>query len=316
MTAQKFFTHPLGIIIAASGATFLWGSAFPFIKLSYAELHIGQDETFEQLLFAGYRFVLAALLIIGFTLVIGKSPAFQKGTGKGLFKVGLFQTFFQYLFFYIGLSHSSGIQGSIIAGTTSFFQIMIAHFMYKNDALSFRKGIGLLVGFLGVVIVNMTKGSLQLQFGWGELCLLIAMFCGGLGNVLAKNETSKIDVLYLTSYQMLIGGLGLTLIGVVQAGWMPFHWSALSSLVFIYLAFLSAAGFVLWNNVMKFNKVGSISMYLFLIPVFGVFLSVIILNEKLHSMIFLALALVVSGIIIVNRHKEDKASDLQGQTPV
>ena len=59
MTAARFFTHPLGIIAASIGATLLWGSAYPFIKLSYAHLHIGSSETFEQLLFAGYRFTLA-----------------------------------------------------------------------------------------------------------------------------------------------------------------------------------------------------------------------------------------------------------------
>jgi hypothetical protein len=42
-TTEKIFTHPLGIMAAATGATLLWGSSFPFIKLSYAELGIGKE---------------------------------------------------------------------------------------------------------------------------------------------------------------------------------------------------------------------------------------------------------------------------------
>lgn len=55
MKTEKFFTHPIGVFIAAIVATFLWGSAFPFIKLSYAELGIQPQEVGEQILFAGYR---------------------------------------------------------------------------------------------------------------------------------------------------------------------------------------------------------------------------------------------------------------------
>ncbi|RXT04158.1 DMT family transporter [Ammoniphilus sp. CFH 90114] len=311
MKAEKFFTHPLGIILAASGATFLWGSSFPFIKLSYAELDIGQGETFEQILFAGYRFILASLLILLFMRFIGRSARLKKSTIPQLTRVGLFQTLLQYLFFYVGLSYSTGIQGSIIAGTTSFFQIIIAHFLYQNDHLNWRKVTGLIIGFSGVVMVSLTKGSYHFSFGIGEICLLIAMFCGAMGNILAKNEAARLDILYMTSYQMLLGGIGLTLAGGIVAGFLPFPITGFAVLVLLYLSFLSAAAFVLWNNVMKYNKVGHISMYLFLIPVFGVTLSAAILGEPLHELVLLALALVVAGIVIVNRPHAEKTVKLK-----
>jgi drug/metabolite transporter (DMT)-like permease len=303
VSVERFFTSPLGIIIAAVTATFLWGSAFPFIKLSYEALYIKPEDVFEQLLFAGYRFFLAALLIMGFITFLRRKIRYQKGTASGLMTIALFQTFLQYVFFYIGLSYSTGVQGSIIAGTTSFFQIMLAHFMYKNDYLSLRKVIGLVVGFMGVILVTSTRGAIQLNFGIGETFLLIAMFSGALGNILAKNASMKMDILYMTAFQMLIGSIGLIVVGASQVGFFPLVFDWVSGLMLIYLAFLSAAGFVLWNTVMKFNKVGSISTYLFLIPVFGVFLSTVMLNEALHKFILLSLVLVVTGIIIVNKRK-------------
>ncbi|MFD2610847.1 DMT family transporter [Paenibacillus gansuensis] len=301
MTAEKFFTHPLGIIGSATAATFLWGTAFPFVKLSYAELHIVRTDTFGQMVFAGYRFALAGILIMLFMALMKQPVSYARGTWKGLSKLALFQTFLQYVFFYVGMSISTGIQGSIIAGATSFFQILIAHFMYKNDALTLRKMIGILLGFLGILSVGFSEQGLHIQFGWGELLLLIAMFFGGLGNVVAKNEAKHMNILYMTSWQMVIGGMALILVGATAAGLVPFQFNLTSLLMLLYLSVLSAAGFVLWNNVMKFNKVGTVSMYLFLIPVFGVFLSAVMLSEEVHSIIMLSLALVVSGIVIVNR---------------
>ncbi|QGQ94990.1 DMT family transporter [Paenibacillus psychroresistens] len=303
MNAEKFFKHPVGIMLAATMATLLWGSAFPFIKLSYGKLGIGKDNWPEQLLFAGYRFVMAALLIFGFMMLIRKKAGYQSGTLLKIGKIGLFQTFLQYVFFYYGLSGSSGIQGSIIAGTTSFFQLLLAHFMYKNDRINRKIVIGTLLGFAGVIIVNMTKGTLSLNIGIAEICLLIAMFFGALGNVFSKNAAQELDVLYITSWQMLIGGGAMLLLGVAFAGIMPFTFTWETILMLLYLAFLSALGFVLWNNVMKYNKVGKISMYLFLVPVFGVILSALMLSEEIHLIVLLALGLVVSGIVIVNRSK-------------
>lgn len=306
MTAQKFFTHPLGIIFSATAATFLWGTSFPFMKLSYLELQIGKSDIYEQILFAGYRFVLAALLIQVFMIIMKQPLGYEKGSLSKLSKLALFQTFSQYVCFYIGMSMSTGIQGSIIAGSTSFFQILIAHFMYKNDALNFRKVTGILLGFIGIASVGLTEQDLHIQFGPGELLLVFAMFFGALGNVIAKNEAKHMNILYMTSWQMMIGGIGLIAIGTVVAGLFPFSFSLSAIAMLLYLAFLSAAGFVLWNNVMKYNKVGSVSMYLFLIPVFGVFLSAVMLNEIVHSVIILSLVLVVSGIIIVNRQPTSK----------
>lgn len=301
MRSENFFTNRYGVIVAAMLATFFWGSAFPVIKLSYEDLTISSNETAQQLLFAGYRFFLAGLLIIVFMLLSKRKVTFKRETVKPILKIGLFQTFVQYVFFYIGLSLSTGIQGSIIAGTTSFFQILFAHFMYKDDNLNWQKGLGLIVGFSGVVLVNLTRGTFEFKFGLGELCLLIAMMAGALGNILAKNGSEKMDVAYLTAYQMIFGAIGLIAAGAMFVGFTPFHFSMYSLWMLLYLSFLSAAGFILWNNVMKYNQVGKVSMYLFFIPIFGVILSALLLGEQIHIFALLGLIFVTSGIVIVNR---------------
>ena len=311
VTTEQFFTNKYGIILAAVVCTALWGSAFPVIKLSYEALNIQQGETAQQVLFAGYRFFLAALLIFLFMVSFKRKISYVRGSLKSLLILGFFQTFFQYVLFYIGLSLSTGIQGAIIAGTISFFQIIFAHFMYQNDKLSMRKTVGLFVGFAGVILVNVTRGTFEFQFGFGELCLTIAMVSCAYGNILARNASAKLNVMYLTAYQMLLGGIGLLFVGVIFAGWLPFQFTPYSMGLLLYLAFLSSSGFVIWNNIMKYNHVGQVSMYLFLIPVFGVLLSSFLLNEIIHIFVLLGLMLVTTGIIIVNRKKPSRAQVLK-----
>ncbi|MFB6729305.1 DMT family transporter [Bacillus mobilis] len=302
MKTEKFFTHPIGVLIAAIVATFLWGSAFPFIKLSYAELGIQPQEVGEQILFAGYRFFLSGVMLLLFFKVLGKDMSFKKGTGKQLVQIGLFQTFLQYICFYIGMSYSSGIEGAIISGTSSFFQILLAHFLYKDDALNIRKIIGVSIGFCGVILVNVpSDGSLSFHFGIGSLLLLSAAMLYSYGNILAKEGSKTLDVGYMTAYQMIFGSIGLLCIGTLQVGVMPFTFSVHAILMLIYLSFLSAAGFCIWNTIMKYNKVGKVSMYMFFIPVFGVLLSSMILGEAIHSFVLFGLACVAAGIIVVNR---------------
>ncbi|WP_210364088.1 DMT family transporter [Bacillus sp. REN3] len=300
MRAKEFFTHPLGIAVSAAGATFLWGSAFPFIKLSYRSLDIRPEEIGEQMLFAGYRFLLAGLLIL-VLFMLNREMKFKPETAGPLLKIGFFQTFLQYVLFYIGLSYSTGIQGSIIAGTTSFFQILLAHFLYPDDRMNRLKVAGLMIGFTGVVFANWPNGEYEIHFGIGEILLMLAMLSGAYGNILAKNGSATMEVIYLTSYQMILGSLGLVAIGVFSVGFVPFEFDLISLLMLVYLAFLSAAGFILWNNVMKYNQVGKVSLYLFLVPVFGVILSSVLLDEMLHYLVIAGLIFVVAGIVLVNR---------------
>ncbi|MFD1396387.1 DMT family transporter [Kroppenstedtia eburnea] len=299
--AERLFSHRIGRVLTALTAMFLWGSAFPMIKWGYDSLQIASGDTGQQILFAGYRFFLAALMILVVFHLLNRRPRFQRETLLSLVWIGLFQTFLQYALFYIGLAYSTGIQGSVIAGTTSFFQILFARWMVPDEPITWRKILGLVIGFGGVVMVNLRQESMEFSLGWGALLLLVAMMSSAFGNLLARKGAARMDVAYLTGYQMLFGSLGLMLTGISLVGWHPFSFNPESGAILFYLAFLSAAGFVLWNNVMKYNPVGKVSMFLFAIPVFGVMLSSLILGETLHRFVLIGLALVAAGIWIVNR---------------
>ena len=68
----------------------------------------------------------------------------------------------------------------------------------------------------------------------------------------------------------------------------------------------TAIAFALWSQLLKYNKVGIISVFNFLIPVFGTILSSIILKENIFDIkILVALLLVCTGIYLVYKRKDN-----------
>ena len=85
-----------------------------------------------------------------------------------------------------------------------------------------------------------------------------------------------------------------------RQGLFPFKISTAGLLTIGYLAVLSAVAFSLWNQIIRHNPIGKVSIYLFLIPIFGVILSILLLQEALNKSTLIGLALVSIAIFIVN----------------
>ena len=164
----------------------LWGSAFPCIKLGYAWLDI--EGIGSQILFAGYRFFLSGI----FTFVIGCAIERRFLTIKPtsvwpIFRQGILQTTVQYVFFYIGLSHASGAKSSIINASQGFVAIIAAHFMLKSERMTWKKAVGCVLGFAGVVAVNMAPGAWDTGFSMaGEGMIFICTVVYGVSMVFLK----------------------------------------------------------------------------------------------------------------------------------
>lgn len=294
-----------GVFLLATLCCLLWGSAYPAIKTGYVLFGIGKGDTAAQLLFAGYRFVLAGALLLGAAAAMGRPVLALKGRQWcQVALLGLTQTGVQYVFFYIGLAHASGVKSSIMNATGVFFSVVLAHFLYADDRLSHRKALGCLVGFLGVVVVNLggTGGHFDFDFRvMGEGFVTIAAFVLAAASIYGKRLSRDVDPLVMTGWQLAIGGLLLTGIGLAGGGHLVSA-TLPSAMLLLYLAVLSSFAFAVWSLLLKHNPVGLIAAFNFLIPVSGVLLSALFLGETLlHWSYLAALLLVCAGIWLVTR---------------
>jgi drug/metabolite transporter (DMT)-like permease len=300
--AAAFFGRPRNVVLLATLCCLLWGSAYPAIKSGYALLAIGRDDTAAQLVFAGYRFVLAGLLLLGAAAAMGR-PVLgvwrQRWRQLGL--LGLTQTSVQYVFFYVGLAHTTGVKASIFNGTATFFSVLLAHAIYANDRLSQRKLLGCGVGFGGVLVVNLLGGQgMGSGFNWlGDGFIVVAALVLSAASIYGKRLSQAMDPMVMTGYQLALGGAALVLVGALAGGSLQ-GWRPASASLLVYMALLSAVAFGLWAALLKHNRVGTVTVFNFLVPIFGAVLSAIFLGEEVLAWRnLIALALVCLGIWLV-----------------
>lgn len=286
-------------VLLAIFCNLLWGSAYPGIKLGYEAFGI---VTVPQiLLFAGLRFTIAGLILIIFTSVKNrKIQAPQKKNIPMLVVLALVYTSLQYFFFYLGLSNTTGTNGSIFNSTSTFLAVILAHFIYKNEKMTVSKVLGTVIGFLGVLAVTLSGGSAGVSF-MGEGLIVIGALAFVVGSVISKKVTQTENPTIVSMYNLLIGGFVLIVVGLISGGkFESITWSGILGL--LYLCCLSIGAYSIWTWLLTYNPVSKISIYNFIIPVSATILSSIFLNENIFEWKYMvSLVLVCVGIVVVNK---------------
>ncbi|HBC83120.1 MAG TPA: EamA family transporter [Escherichia sp.] len=294
--------------VAYAGATLcclLWGSSYPAIKSGYELFAIATDDIPSKIVFAGYRFLFAGLLLLLFAMAQRKPIArlSQRQYGQIAF-LGLTQTSIQYIFFYIGLAFTTGVKGSIMNATGTFFSVLLAHLIYKNDRLSYNKSIGCVLGFAGVMLVNVNPSLMDFSFSlMGDGFVVLAAFILSASMLYGKRISQTVDPTVMTGWQLAFGGGVLVLGGYLTGGTLAVP-DVKAAALLGYLTLLSSIAFALWSVLLKYNRVSMIAPFNFVIPVAGTVLSAIFLGENILEMKYaIALVLVCSGIWWVNKPK-------------
>ena len=301
---KNFITKPLGIGLLACLCCLLWGSATPAIKIGYEWFGIAADDIASRILFAGVRFVLAGVLTAIFGSIIARKPLFpQKGSWGMICKLGLVQTVFQYIFFYMGLAYTTGVKSAIINGSQTFIAIIMACLIFRYEKLTLQKFLGCLLGFAGVIVINFDPSGLTGGFTFqGEGAILIAAIAYALSSALVKSYSQKENPVVLSGYQFVFGGIIMVIVGLLMGGHLS-GWTFSSTLLMIYMALISSVAYSVWGILLKHNPVGKVAVYSFTNPIFSVLLSFAFLGESssFGPELLVSLALVCVGIYLVNR---------------
>lgn len=308
MDKTKFFQKTIVVIMGALICSLLWGSAFPSIKIGYKLFAIGAEDFATQILFAGVRFVLAGLLAIFLGSLLQHRVLLPKKTSYGMImKLSSFQTIGQYVCFYIGLAHTLGVRGSIIEGTNSFIAILVACLIYKQEKLTVRKVVGCILGFTGVILINVSGAStLAGSYLFGDLCVFVSVVCYAFSSIYLKRYSKEEDTVVLSSYQFVFGGLVMAIAGFLMGG----RFSIITGkgiVMLLYLAFISAVAYSLWGILLTYNPISKVAIFGFMNPMFGFITSSIFLGEASSTgmQAILAMILICVGIYIVNAKTDE-----------
>jgi drug/metabolite transporter (DMT)-like permease len=303
-TKTSVMSKTPALILCALISCALWGSAFPCIKIGYRLFAVAGSDTGAQMLFAGLRFFLAGILVLIFESVRRKKLILpERAAIPGIAVLSLFQTILQYAFFYTGLAHSTAVKGALITGTTTFFSILTAALLFRTERLSLLKLLGCLIGFSGLVLVNLGGTSVSLHAApLGDTLMLLSALSSGISTACLKIFSKENDPVMLSGWQFSLGGAVLMCIGKGMGGCLTPSGPA-AFLLLLYMALISSVAYTLWGILLKYHPVSRVTVFSFTIPIFGVLLSLLFAGENstLQMTVFPALGLVCAGIFLVNR---------------
>ena len=304
---MKDIRKELLVFLGAFLCCLLWGSAFPGIKIGYDLWGISGSDTWHIIRFAGVRFFIAGVLVIVFASVIRRRLLVPKvSEWRSIAFLSLFQTIGQYIFFYLGLARTSGVNSAVVDSLTTFFAMLIACVFMKMEKLTARKMLGCLLGFSGVVIINLSAEGFTFS-PLGDGLVALSALCYGVSSTLIKKYSADHDTVLFSGYQFIFGGAVMAVLG--QLG-MAFTGSPTggeaempgAALILLYLALVSSVAYTLWGILLRNNDVSKISIFGFMNPVIGVALSALLLGEtgQLGFRHIAALLLISAGIVAVN----------------
>lgn len=301
---NSIYTNTLVVAVAALLCCALWGSATPFIKLGY-EYILPEKNVPSTILFAGVRFTLAGIITV-LIYSIGRRKFLypQKRNYSKVCTVGLFQTVIQYIFFYIGLSNTSGVKGTIISGSNAFFALLVAGLIFRQEKLTFKKIFACIIGFAGIIVINLDGLDFNMNFT-GDCFVMFSAISYAFSSVLIKKYSRDEDPVVISGYQFIIGGIFMIAVSLLFGGHIVIP-SLTAFGILLYLSLLSAIAYSLWGILLKHNPVSKVTIFSFMIPVFGVLLSKLMLTESSDvsaQNLLVTLALICTGIVMLNYKK-------------
>ncbi len=250
---------------------------------------------------AGIRFSLAAVFIF-FWAVGTKRPTRLPRDQLGPLLIIALIFAGQLSLFYLGLSRSNASRGSLLANLQPFFILFLAHFFIPGDQITLRKLLGIVLGFSGVACVFLDKqigsaGDLRI----GDMIILVATFLWALNAVYIKRVIHRFEPYQIVMYQMIFA-VPLFIIGAFL--WdrpMFFHPDTKVLGALLYQSVVTAAfGFLAWIHLLQRYGTVALHSFVFIMPIAGVVLGGMILNEPITGKILLALGFIVSGIFIIH----------------
>ena len=311
-TNTSIFQHPVWAAVLAFTAAFLWGWAYPLIKLGFDEFGITTEMTGSKMLFAGIRFFISGIIILSIARLTHRSfglkdAAKDKILGSGLFLLAftLLNTTLHYACFYIGLSHSEGSRAAILNSLSVFVTVLLACLFFKSDKLTLRKVLGCAFGFTGILALNLNGvegGSFTLL---GDGLIILNALCGACAGLMTRGVAKRVDVFVGTGYSLSIGGALLLIPGLLMGGTLPCV-TVIGIMYLLLLIGISTIAFALYNKLLTCNPVGKIAIWNSLIPVVGAVTSCLCLHENFLWNYVVAAVLTTAGIYVINAQHSQK----------
>jgi len=273
----------------------VWGTTYLAIRVAV--------RTIPPLLMTGTRFIVAGALLLVFARLRGETIPHGRRIFREILFVGLLM---------VGIGNlsvagaeqwvPSGIAALLVA-TAPFWAALMERMRPSGERIDVRRGIGMLIGFLGVALLvtpGGAGGAFDLHFLLGALMIQMGSIAWQYGTVRGKYNLKDVPPFISSALQMLAGGIAVLIVGLLigETKRLTLTTEGLVSLAYLSI-FGSLVAYTAYVYALKKVPVTKMSMYAYINPLVAVILGWLILHERLTWISIAAMAIILGGVALV-----------------
>ncbi|MBY4677970.1 DMT family transporter [Marinobacterium arenosum] len=258
---------------------------------------------FPPITLAFCRWLLALLILLPFWLPRARRamPLFKRHFGilvlLGILGVACFNTLL-----YLGLQSTTATNGALLQSATPVVILLICA-LALGEPVSGRQWFGVALSLVGVLVIisRAQFGQLfQQGFGSGDLWILAAVLAWALYSITLRWKPLELDGFTFLGFTILVAVLVLAPFMVwEQRGHQALQWNMSMVGAVVYMAVCpSILSYLFWNRGVAELGAPRAGLFIHLIPVFGMLLSVLFLDEQVYAFHLAGIALIFVGIYL------------------
>ena len=253
-----------------------------------------------------YRWLFALLILLPFALPrLARDWPIIRAHWKVLLLLGAIGIGTHNALAYLGLNYTTATNGVIL---NSFIPVMIVALscFFLRERLSPIQLAGVATSLVGVLTI-ISGGSLAalatFRLNGGDLLIILSMAMWSVYTICLRWRPPGLDMITFLFVIACIGELAVLPFYLGEAAFgrpMVWTWTSFAALAAVAL-FSSVLAYIFWNRGVEQVGAPVAGLFVHLMPVFGILLAWLVLDERLAPFHLLGIALILAGITITSR---------------
>ncbi len=281
-------------------ACLFWAASFIATKIALASV--------PPITVVSLRLIVSAICFVAWMYIKGENfSIFNRSNLLQLALLSIFGTGLHYSIQTIGLQFTTASKGGVYA-VTGPITILIIAAVFLKEKVTLRKGVGVGIALLGVIIVMGfdtiidfdLKGNLL-----GDLLVLISIVMWGIFTVMGKSVTSKMSALKMTAAITIIGSVYMIPAAIVELNITGFDVSSIRNDAWLSILFLgitcSFLATLLYVYALSLSESQKVGVYLYTIPLMTQIIAFLVLKESIGISLLAGSFIVISGLYLTEK---------------
>ena len=255
--------------------------------------------------------VLGATIIFWTISLFFKTKPIEKKDRLTILKCGLFGMSINIAAFIAGLDYSTPVNSSILIIISPIFVVILSFFIFKNK-INFIKILGIILGFVGAMILILTadsNSSIGRNIPLGNFLFIVNSISYAYYLIIVKPMAEKYDLITLFKWLFLIGLIFNFPLGINQfldVDWASLPlWEAVLPMVFVVVGTTCMTYFL---NGYALSKITSteVAVFMYLQPIIGILFAIFTKSDTITLIMFVASVLIFTGVYLTSVLKQKR----------